>query len=206
VRERLADLLEWLLEAKEALVYLVLALLAALENVVPPIPADVVIAFGGFLAARREMSLVNVFVVVWLANVAGALFVYAMGRRYGPVFFRSRVGSLILQPEQLVRLDAVYRRYGLVVIFVSRFLPMLRSVVPAFAGIIHLGVWRTSIPLAAASAIWYGMIIYFAALAGEHWERVVEALTAAGRWLGVLAALIVGALGWWWWRSRQRHE
>ena len=48
----LGRLLDWLAGAHPVVVYAVLGAAAALENIIPPIPADVVVLFGGLLAGR----------------------------------------------------------------------------------------------------------------------------------------------------------
>lgn len=188
----------------EALVYAVVALFAAVENVFPPVPADVVALFGGFLAGNGAANPWVVFLVVWIANVAGALLVYWIGHHYGERFFRTRFGRLILQPEQIEKLDAFYRRRGLVVIFVSRFLPMFRAVVPAFAGMSGIGAFRAGVPIVVASGLWYGLVVYFGATAGENWDAIRAALESAGRWIYLVALVLAAGVVWLWWRSRSR--
>ena len=183
-------------------VHLVLGVAAAIENLVPPVPADVVVVFGGFLTARGGDALWSVFLATWSGNVAGAMLVYTLGRIYGTSFFRTRVGALLLQPRQLAQLDALYCRYGFGVIFVSRFLPVFRSLVPAFAGMSGLGVVRTVIPVGVASAIWYGFLVYAGATAGRNWEQIRAAVESTGRWFLVPALVLTLAVGWWWRRSR----
>ncbi|HET7274330.1 MAG TPA: DedA family protein [Longimicrobiaceae bacterium] len=196
-------LLGHLINAPEGIVYLLLGIFAALENILPPVPADVVVLFGGFLAGRGLVTPVLVFLVVWSANVMGALAVYLVGRRYGAAFFASHWGGLLLRPRQLASLGEFYARYGARVIFFSRFFPMFRAVVPVFAGISRISFWRTAIPLALASAIWYGVIVYVGAVAGRNWGAILLMLEDASRWLWVATLLIsAGVLGWWW-RSRQ---
>ena len=202
----LEPLLQWMVAAPEWLVYLVLGVAAALENIVPPIPADTVVVFGGFLAARGAAGVWSAFLAVWLANVAGALAVYALGRRYGVGFFRGRIGRLILQPQQLARLDGFYRRYGAGVIFVSRFLPMFRAAVPVFAGVARLGVLRTALPLSAASGLWYGGLVYLGATAGQNWPALASRIEGIGRWAWVVVAPLLVLVGVWWWRSRRHRE
>lgn len=204
--EWLDALLQRMRSIPEPLVHLILGLVAALENLIPPIPADVVILFGGFLAGQGSVSLATAFVVVWLSNVSGALFVYGMGRAYGPRFFAARVGRLLLKPRQLASLSAFYHRYGFAVIFVSRFLPMFRGLVPVFAGVSRLGFLRTTLPIVVASAIWYGAVLYLGALAGENWETILARLDAGARWLGLAALLLAVAVAWWWWTSRRHPD
>jgi membrane protein DedA with SNARE-associated domain len=195
-------LLERMLQIPEALLLLVLVLAAALENLVPPIPADVIVAFGGFLAGMRESSAWLVFLLVWPANVAGATVVYVVGRRYGPGFFAGRLGHMLLKPRQLAALASFYRRFGFTVIFLGRFLPMFRAVVPAFAGITGLGAVRTMVPLALASGAWYGALIYLGATAGQNWDTISAVLDGWGRWLTLFAVVVALAALLLWWRSR----
>lgn len=195
-------LIDWLAAAPSWAVVLTLSIAAALENLIPPIPADVVVLFGGVVAGQGAADPWVVFLCVWLSNVATALLVYFLGRRFGAAFFGGRWGSLILRAEQLRQLGAFYNRYGVRVIFVSRFLPMFRAVVPAFAGISGVPFWRTALPMAAASAIWYGLLVYLGTAAGRNWRQVADTLSSTGRWLWVVALVLGGLVGWWWWRSR----
>lgn len=195
-------LIDWLAAAPSWAVVLTLSIAAGLENLIPPIPADVVVLFGGVVAGQGAANPWVVFLFVWLANVGTALVVYFLGRRFGAGFFSGPWGSMILRADQLRQLGAFYNRYGVRVIFVSRFLPMFRAVVPVFAGVSGVSFWRTALPMAAASGIWYGLLVYLGTAAGRNWRQVADSLSSAGRWLWV-AALVLGALvGWWWWRSR----
>lgn len=204
MESRLDALLQLLLQIPAAALVGVLAVAAALENIIPPIPADVVVLFGGFLAGQGAAPVGVVFVAVWLGNVTGALLVYLFGRRYGASFFAGRWGRFLLQPRQLKRLADVYRRHGTWIIFVSRFLPMFRAVVPVFAGVARLPLARTAVPIAAASAIWYGLIVYLGAAAGENWTAIRTQLAGAGRWFWIVAAVALLAVAIWWWRSREQ--
>lgn len=197
--------LQWIAGVPAPLMYLMLGFAAALENVLPPIPADTVVLFGGFLAGRGTARVDLVFFAVWLCNVAGALLVYGVGRRHGKEFFTGRWGRMLLKPNQLASLDRFYRRYGFAVIFFSRFLPMFRAVVPIFAGVAGIGVWKTALPLAIASGIWYGALVYLGTIAGENWEQILGMVNRSGRWLGLLALIAAGAVAVWWRRSRREE-
>jgi len=197
--------LEGLLGAAQPLIYVVMAVFAAAENFIPPLPADAVVLAGAFLTRRGEGSAWVTFLVVWTANVAGALAVYAAGRRWGPGFFAGRLGSFILQPAQLARLELLYRRHGFAVIFLSRLLPVLRAVVPGFAGVSRIGLWSTLLPIAAASALWYGCIVVIGAVMADNLERLLLVFEVFGRILFVLAALVAALIGWLWWKTRTRR-
>lgn len=197
------QLLDWLASAPDAAIYTVLGLAATIENIVPPVPADTVVLFGGLLAGRGTADPWIIFLAVWLCNVTGALLVYFAGLRHGPGFFSGRLGSMILQPGQLERLSVFYLRFGSGVIFVSRFLPMFRAVVPVFAGVSKMGFWRVAPPLAAASALWYGTLVYVGGMAGRNWDQVMAAFSSVGIWFWVVAAVAAGGVVWWWRHSRE---
>lgn len=200
--DALVRLLDWLSGAPALALYVVLGLAAAVENVVPPIPADAVVVFGGLLAGRGAANPWLVFLSVWLCNVASALLVYYAGVKYGPGFFAGRIGRMILHPGQVRRLSEFYGRFGLPVVFLSRFLPMFRAIVPVFAGVSRIGFWRTAPPLAAASALWYGALVYVGAVAGRNFEQLMRTLQSVGVWFWVIAAVAAAGVVWWWWKSR----
>lgn len=200
--DALQTLLGWLMAAPPAVVYLTLGFFAALENIFPPVPADVVLLFGAVLAGRGGARVELVFLVGWLANVGGAMLVYGIGRRYGAGFFQGRWGRLLLQPGQLATLSGFYARYGFPVILLSRFLPMFRAVVPVFAGISRVPPLRAAIPIAGASAIWYALLVYAGAAAGRNLESLLAGLEAVSRWLWLAALLFGIPIAVWWWRSR----
>jgi membrane protein DedA with SNARE-associated domain len=184
-------------------VYLLLACGAAVENLVPPIPADTFVLVAGLLSTRAVVDPVIAGVLTWTANVGGALLVYRMGHRHGRGFFEVGAGRLVLRKGQLARIERFYSRWGTYAVFFARFLPGLRAVVPAFAGISHQGFWRTAVPIASASAIWYGGLIWAGRVAGRNLP-MVEAWfgSASGVLLGIAVLLaIVLAVGWWKTRS-----
>ena len=203
----MGGLVDRLIEGMEtlpgALVYLVIGVMAGLENVVPPVPADVVALTGGFLAGRGVVDPWLAFLVVWLANVATALLTYWLGHRYGTMFFSGRIGRMILHPGQMERLSRLYARHGGKVIFFSRYLPGFRAVVPIFAGTSGMGFVRAAVPLTLASGLWYGLIVYLGATAGRNWEQIRAGVEASGRWLGLAAFVLVLIVGWVWWQTRE---
>ena len=196
--------LTFLSELPPPLVHIVLGLGAAVENVLPVIPADTVVVIGGFVAGLGAVHAVPLFLFVWGFNVAGAMAVYAVGGRYGPRFFSEGPGRHLLAARQMDRIETFYARWGVAAIFVGRFLPGFRALVPVFAGVTGLATSRVLPPLTAASAIWYGILVRVGYLAGDNLEAVAEALDRTNRGLlaasAVLAALILG----FWWRARRK--
>ncbi|MFN8572461.1 MAG: DedA family protein [Gemmatimonadaceae bacterium] len=180
-----------------------MALLAAIENVFPPIPADVLVAFGGFLAARQHVSPWPAFLCVWLGNVAGAVAMFLVGRRYGAEWTERRF-HLAKGGTGDQRILGWYQRYGTPALFVSRFVPGVRSIVPPVAGALRIPLPRVAFAVAAASGLWYGAINYLAFTAGSNWESLARSVGIMGRWTAIGASIVVVIVGGLlWWRRRR---
>jgi membrane protein DedA with SNARE-associated domain len=170
--------------------YAALALVAALENVFPPVPADTVVAFGSFLAARGQGTALGVFLTTWAGNIAGAMLIYALGRRYGAQRLDQRLlGDRAAEAES--RLRTLYGRYGLLALFLSRFLPGVRAIVPPLAGALRVPAVRAAVAMGAASAVWYGVISYLAFRIGADWERLSGAVARYGQASAIAAVSLV---------------
>lgn len=182
--------------------YAALGIVAAIENVFPPIPADTVVALGSFLAARGHGSVLAAFLATWIGNVASAMVMYAVGRRYGAERLERRLlGDKGPRAEH--RLESLYGRYGVIALFASRFVPGVRALVPPFAGALRVPPVRAGLAIASASAIWYGTVSYLGFTLGGNWPRVRHLITEYGDVLAIAATilLLVGVIVW---RSRRR--
>lgn len=178
---------------------------AALENIVPPVPADTFVLLGAFLAERGRADLLAVFLATWGANVASATIVYALARKWGRSFFQHGAGRFLLRPHQLDQIARFYDRFGVVAILFSRFLPAFRAMVPVFAGVTRVPAPRVIPPMAIASAAWYGMLVWIGSQASRNWRVIVTLFGSISGWLAVVAGVLVVAVVLWWWRSRHAH-
>jgi membrane protein DedA with SNARE-associated domain len=198
----LDGMLDWLAGMPVALQYLALAALSAMENVFPPVPADVAVALGAFLSQRGESSAVVLGLVCWSANIGSAAAVYGLGRRHGANLLQSAWARRLLTPTSMEALRMASDRHGVWGIFVSRFLPGFRAAVPPFAGIVGIGPLRALLPMAIASGLWYAFLIGVGVAAGSSWESVRSVIEDAQRLLGLLALGALAALAVWFWRGR----
>lgn len=184
-------------------IYALLGLGAALENIFPPIPADTFVLLGGFLAGSTAVRPWTVFLVTWGSNVVTALVVYGLGYRYGRTFFEAGIGKKVLTEKQLGRMTRFYARWGTPAIFLARFLPGLRAVVPAFAGVSRRPFLSVALPVVFASAIWYGALVWLGAATGRNLDVILAWLAGTNRVLLGVAVLITAIVGMLWWRGRK---
>lgn len=200
----MSHLLDTLQTLPPSPLYVVIGLLAAVENIFPPVPADTAVALGAFLAGRGVLDPWAVFGITWAGNVGSAALVYAIGRRYGRAFFRGRIGRLLLSERALLHIEVAYAKHGSYGILLSRLLPVWRAVVPPFAGIVGVPAGRALASMAVASAVYYGALTYLVYRLGTDFELVTRALARVNLVLGIVAVLLV--IGVVWWLVRRRRE
>lgn len=204
------ELLDWLVSALDVVppetLYLLIGAGAAVENIFPPVPSDTFVVLGGVLADRGVLTWQLVLGAAWISNLAMSCFVYFMGRRYGRAIFDTGWGRWLLRPHQFERLAGFYERHGTPTILVSRFFPVFRVLVPAFAGISRLGFWRTAVPMGIATGAWYAMLVWAGMLASRNVPRLVEWYEAANTGLLIGTALLFLGVAAWWWHTRGADE
>lgn len=187
----------------KAAVYLVLWAGAAVENLVPAVPADTFVALGGFLAGAGALEARWVALGTWASNVAGALFVYRMSHLYGRSFFERGLGRYILRPHQMLRMERFYARWGTPAIFFSRFLPGIRAIVPVFAGTTHQPWSRVVLPIAVASAVWYGGLVRLGMFVGQNLDLLEALMRSVNHTLAGVALVFGAAIVVWWVLTRR---
>lgn len=143
--------------------YVGIALLMALENIIPPIPSEVIMGLGGVLVARGQMEFWILLLVGTAGSTAGNYFWYWVGNKYG----YQRLGELVEQHgrwftvnfHQVERAARFFQKHGQWVVFVLRFSPFLRTIVSLPAGLAHMSLWRFVVFTFAGSAIWNAVLI-----------------------------------------------
>lgn len=202
----LQSILDWLITLPPSTLLTAMALLAAAENIFPPIPADVLIAFGAFLAARADGSPWPSFFAVLSGNVAGAMVMYAIGRRFGASWTEERF-HLKHKASADVALTRWYARYGLFALALGRFIPGIRAIVAPFAGALRASIAGTFVAITFASGLWYGLVTVVAFRAGSNWDTLVQTLGRMGRVTALVAGVFVaGLVAVWLRRRRRKHE
>jgi membrane-associated protein len=107
--------------------------------VTPILPGDSLLFATGALAAVDTSGTLNapiVSVSLAVAAILGNTVNYAVGRFIGPAAFSGRYR--LLKVEYLRRTEAFFVRYGGMAIFLSRFMPIIRTFMPFVAGIGHM--------------------------------------------------------------------
>lgn len=164
------------------------------ETVFPPIPSEIVLSLGGFLAYRGDLTLVWVIIAATIGAVLGALVLYGLGAVFGEERARSWLTVLpLVEASDYDKASSWFRRHGPPVVFFGRFIPIVRSLVSLPAGAQHMPLARFLVLTTAGSLIWNTALVGAGYALGSQYERVEEYL---GYLDYVIYAAIVIVVGW----------
>ncbi len=100
-------------------------------------PGDSLLFTAGFLASQGYLSLPILIAVTFAAAVSGVVVGYAFGKKVGPSIFKKE-DSFFFHKDHLERTKAFYKSHGPKTIVLARFMPVIRTFAPIFAGIGHM--------------------------------------------------------------------
>lgn len=154
--------------------YAGLAFLMALEAIIAPIPSELIVPFSGFLISSGQFSWLGVLLATTIGSLTGAYFLYALGR-YGGRPLIARWGHWVLvKPEDVTKAEEFFAKHGGKAVFISKFMPIVRSYVALPAGLSRMPVGPFLLYSAAGSIIWNTFLIYLGYTLQNNWTRAAE--------------------------------
>lgn len=193
------ELVQWIYTLPPVSIYGVFLAVAYLENVIPPIPGDVLVAFGGYLAAEAVIGLVPVYLLTTAASVVGFMSMYWLGSHWGwQIREREKHWLVRFIPLRYIEKTRDWmNRWGQGVVVANRFLAGTRSVIALTAGISHTPPYLTALSSTVSSLLWNGILLGFGWVVQKNWHIIGDYLSAWGQGVLVLLALIVlGRIAW----------
>lgn len=183
----LGDLVVWMASLDSVWIYAILLGISYGENLVPPVPGDMVVVFGGYLAGTGQLEPVTVTLLASLGGLGGFMTMYAIG---------ARMGDAIMDPDRMKWLPkgkieqsrAALARRGYVLVAANRFLSGMRSVISLTVGMTRMPGWPVAGLALLSSLLWTALLVVAGYVVGDQWETVGGWLSAYG---SVILALVV---------------
>lgn len=156
--------------------YFGIFILMALESVLIPIPSEITMPFAGFLASEGILNFWLVVVAGTLANLAGSLLAYWIGYTLEEtVLLRliKKYGKFILVDEHdYHRANKWFDKYGDKVVFISRLLPGIRTIISLPAGMFEMNLKKFIIYTTVGCFIWSALLTYVGVALGANWNSL----------------------------------
>ena len=138
--------------------------------VFPLLPGDSLLFLSGTVVAASGLDIHLLVLTLFLAAVFGDSVNYAIGRFIGPIAFHRPQDTVLgrfLKPEYLERTHRFYEKYGGFTIIIGRFVPIVRTFAPFFAGVGSMTYQRFLAFNVIGAGAWVGSLTYAGYLFGN---------------------------------------
>ncbi len=179
----LESIVEYLRSADPVSIYLFLFFISFLENVVPPVPGDVPVAFIGYLAFSSDIDFWLSVVFASTGSTLGFMLMFLLSREVGlKIYARGdsrirhglvRIVHRLFPPEHMETARMRFSAHGYFAVLINRFLFGYRAIISVMAGFMHLNVPGVLAATFASSVIWYVLLLLGGYLLGENWSEIM---------------------------------
>jgi membrane protein DedA with SNARE-associated domain len=181
----------WVMSTMYSAGYAGLVFLMFLENLFPPIPSELIMPLGGYMATKERLSFVGVVAAGTFGSVLGALPLYYFGRRLGKqrlAQFADRRGRwLTLSRQDVERASRWFERHGPSAVFFCRLVPGLRSLISLPAGVNRMNLALFLLWTTLGAALWSALLAGVGYVLGSNFRQVEK-------WLDPFSWIVLGTI------------
>jgi membrane protein DedA with SNARE-associated domain len=173
--EDLTGMAGWVVDVIDRLGPVGVGGLIALENVLPPIPSEVILPFAGFAANRGDINVVAAWVAATIGGLLGAWVLYGVGAAFGTERLEQLAAKrwfFLFSASDLARGERFFEKHGAKVILFGRCIPLVRSIVSVPAGLERMNPVRFTLLTVLGSGVWNAVFIGAGYGAGDNWESI----------------------------------
>lgn len=165
-----------------------------IESALIPMPSEVTMPFSGFLVTTGKFHLLFVVVAGSLGNLLGSIIAYTLGFWGEELVIRNFIKKygkyIFLSEHEYDRSERWFKKYGQMIVFISRLLPGIRTYISLPAGISHMNFFKFILYTALGSFIWSFILSYIGIIMGNNWNKIGSYF----HMLDIVIIVIVGAL------------
>jgi membrane protein DedA with SNARE-associated domain len=197
IHDALAQILQWL----EDLGYFGIIIGLAIEV----IPSEIVLAYGGYLVSQGQITTLGAVACGTLGALLQQWLLYAIGKYGGRPFLLKYGKYLHIKDKHVDLAERWFERYGPVIVFTARFVPVMRQVISIPAGMARMNFTVYTLLTLIASIPWSILFVILGRELGENWEQINEkAAPYTHIIIPAAIALFVAYFAYAVWRSRKK--
>ena len=157
--------------------YLVIGFAMFLENIIPPIPSEIIMPLGGYFVYQGNLNFYILVTFGLVGTVLGALPWYYLGKflneRKLANFVESKGKFLGISSKDLNKSKLWFDKYGVSLVFWGRLIPGIRTLISVPAGIELMPLKKFLVWTTLGSLIWVVLLSLSGYIFGENY-RVIE--------------------------------
>ena len=202
----------WIIEIMNQFGYLGIFLLIAIENIFPPIPSEVILLFGGFMATYTNMHIVGIIIASTLGSLVGAYVLYFIGKIFNKErlkkIVRGKIGKVLrLKEKDIDMADEWFDKKGNKTVFFCRFIPIVRSLISIPAGMSEMPLGKFTLYTVVGSLIWNTVLSIAGQTVGANWESILAIFEQYSHIAAIVLVILgVGAIVWFYSKKRTKKS
>ena len=153
--------------------YLVICFAMFLENIIPPIPSEIIMPLGGFFVYQGDLNFYILVLFGLIGTVLGALPWYYLGKflneRKLANFVETRGKFLGISSKDFNKSKLWFDQYGVSLVFWGRLIPGIRTLISVPAGIELMPLRKFLIWTTLGSLIWVVLLSFLGYIFGENY-------------------------------------
>ena len=158
--------------------YVAVFLLMLAESACIPIPSEVIMLFGGALAAGAypgaHPTLIGIVLAGVLGNVAGSYIAWAVGRYAGQPAVRRWGRRFGVRGHDIDRATAWFDRYGSAAVLFGRMVPVVRTFISLPAGFAGMPAGRFGLFTTLGCIPWTAALGIAGYALGANWQHIAN--------------------------------
>ena len=158
--------------------YLVICFAMFLENIIPPIPSEIIMPLGGFFVYQGNLNFYILVLFGLLGTVLGALPWYYLGRFLNEKKLANLVENkgkfLGITSKDLNKSKLWFDKYGVPLVFWGRLVPGIRTLISVPAGIELMPLKKFLVWTTLGSFIWVVLLSLSGVVFGENYKLIVN--------------------------------
>ena len=148
--------------------------LMAIESAGLPIPSELIMTFGGYLASLGKINWLLAALIGTLGTALGSAIGYAIGA-WGGKPIVDRYGKYIgVTPDKMVWAEKWFCKFGESAVFYTRLLPVVRTIVNVPAGLLGMSFYKFMAYTFAGALPWCLVLSYLGFSLGKNWDEVLQ--------------------------------
>jgi len=163
-------------ETNQWIGYVAILLAMFLENLIPPIPSELIMPLGGFYVSQGQLDFLPVVIAGLIGTVFGALPWYGIGRLVNEERLEQWLENngrwIGINPQELARSRKWFNRYGVSLVFWGRLVPGIRTLISVPAGVELMPLSPFLIWTTAGSLIWTLFLTITGFYLGDNYKNI----------------------------------
>lgn len=155
--------------------YFGITFLIALENLIPPIPSEVILSFSGFISKSTGLSLFLIIIFATIGSLIGAIILYYLAYFIGINLLNFKIFKLCgLKKEDTEKSMKHFQKNGYKSIFFGRFIPIIRSFISIPAGLSKMDIRLFLLLTWIGSFIWNTIFVIVGFILQDNWDTLAN--------------------------------